>query len=449
MQFLWKYVDDLVGKGLEWYIIVKLLFYASASLIPLALPLSILLSSMMTFGSMSENYELMAFKSAGVSFFKVVKPLLVFIILVSIGAFFFSNTVIPRANLKFGSLLWDVRKQKPALDIKEGIFYKQIDKYSIRIGEKKEEKNVIKDILIYDHTDNNGNNIVMQADHGKMYATKNEQWLIMELYQGVRYEELTNLEQKDPSYPHNRMKFDKYVMRFDLSGFKLTRTKESLFKDHHEMLNISQLNDFIDSASGKLNKKRSKMEQYLAPYFTYIRDSAFFQQKGMPLEVQGDQLINEFEQKDQKELVKNATNMARSVKGALEVHAGEIKNMKNNLVDYQIQWHRKYTLSFACLILFLIGAPMGAAIKKGGLGMPTVVSVVFFIFFHVLWISGEKFSEEFVMPPWRGMWLPVFILLPIGILLTYLSNKDSVILSKGPYMQFFGFIASLFKRKNQ
>lgn len=447
MQFLWKYVDEMVGKGLEWYIIAELLFYASASMIPLALPLAVLLSSMMTMGSIAENQELMAFKSAGVSLLRIMRPLIIIISLLSIAAFFFSNTVIPKANLKFGSLLWDVRQSKPALDIKEGIFYDQIEGYSIQVGTKR-DNNHIEDVLIYDHTDRKTSQVVIRAERGKMFTTQNEKWLIFELYNGQKYEEMEAKRKPNRNFPHSRMKFDEYTMRFDLSGFQLDRTEESLFKHHYQMLNINQLEGFIDSFNTELKEKQDKMGQYLRNHFHYLQDSAFFE--GSMVQdtsiTSKNNLINAFKPENQQTILRKAEKKARATRDILSIHESQVDNYKGDINDYSIAWHKKFTLSFACLILFFIGAPMGAIIRKGGLGMPTVVSVLMFLVFHVTSIVGEKLVESYFLPPWAGVWLPVMILFPTGIFITIFANSDSMVLTKETYVHFFKQFTKFFKR---
>lgn len=449
MQFLWKWVDELVGKGLDWYVILELLFYASASLVPLALPLAVLLSSLMTFGNLAENYELMAFKSAGVSLLKVMRPLILFIVLVSIGAFYFSNTVLPEAKLQFYSLLWDVRKQKPTLDIQEGIFYNKLEKYSIRIGEKNEDSSIIKDILIYDHSGKNDDHVVIKAKKGRMVTTPGEQWLILELEDGVRYKELTASRKKDQNFPYTRLQFEDYKMRFSLSAFKLHRSDKSLFKDHYKVFNIGQLSHHSDSLSGKLSEKREKMREYLEPYFYFLRDSVFFQKKTYDLALEERDLIRNFPEKERKGILKRATNFARSVKGVLDVHSNVVERYKRMITTYHVEWHRKFTLSAACLLLFLIGAPLGAIIRKGGLGMPAVASVLLFIVFHVINITGEKFAEGGFLSPFMGMWIPFIVLTPVSILLIYLANSDSVIFTKEAYLNLGNQFLSIFSKKHQ
>ncbi len=435
MQFLWKYVDEMVGKGLDALIIAKLLFFASASFIPLALPLSLLLSSMMTFGNLAENQELMAFKSAGISLFRVMKPLIIIVVLIAIGAFFFSNIIIPKANLKFGSLLWDVRKQKPALDLKEGVFYDKIKGYVIRVKKKNVDQGTLKDILIYDHTGDKANNIVLRAKSGKMYTTKDKNYLILKLFDGQRYEDLEQGSSKDQYFPHMRMRFEEYTMRFDISGFKMNRTKEALFKHHFQMLNVNQLSLYIDTFQNDLHDNRKKMRDYLEPYFNYLRDSAFFQKPNAEASLDSTPFIANFAPQKRKKILERAEKLARSTKGVLNVHAPNVGGLKEKIAEYKMAWHKKFTLSFACIILFFIGAPLGAIIRKGGLGMPALVSIILFLVYHVLSITGEKLAEGHRLDPWLGIWLPVLVLFPVGIIFLFLANTDSSLFAKTTYIQ--------------
>ena len=240
MQFLWKYIDDLVGKGLDFIIIAKLLFYAAARFVPMALPISILLSSIMTFGNIAEKNELMAIKSAGVSLRKCMTPLLAFIIVISISSFLFSNYFMPYANLKAGSLLYDIRKQKPALNIKEGMFYNELSGYSIKIDKKLENGIDLEGVMIYDHTSEQGNDKVIVAEKGQMYLSENENYFIISLENGYSYYEM-NINKKKEKRPLQRSQFKQDILRFDMSDFGMKRTSEELYRNHYGMMNNQQL----------------------------------------------------------------------------------------------------------------------------------------------------------------------------------------------------------------
>lgn len=447
MQFLWKYIDDLVGKGFEWIIIAKLLFYASATLVPLALPLAILLSSIMTFGNLGEHYELVALKSSGLSLQKIMLPLTIVSVMISFGAFYFSNDVLPAANLKMGSLLYDVRESKPAFNIKEGAFYNGIDGYSMRVGKKGSDGKTIEKILIYDHTAFQGNNKVLYADSGKMEMSADKQYLILTLYNGSSYEEILSTKENRITHPLIRNTFKRHIIHFDMSGFKLTRTDEELFKNNYQMYNIKQLQAEIDTMKMKEVKKKEEFynqvsKNYYARINSFKNDSA--QKSSDTSTISQTNLLSSFTPAEQYTIIETASNIARSARAYSESIVGDLENNESLMIKHLIEWHKKFTLSFACLVLFFIGAPLGAIIRKGGLGMPVVVSVIFFILFHVISITGEKSAKEGVIPPYIGMWLASAILLPIGVFLTYKASTDSALFDMNAYTE---PIKNIFRKK--
>lgn len=448
MQFLWLYIDDLLGKGLQISVIGELLFYASATFVPLALPLSILLSSIMTFGKLAESYELTALKSAGVSLLRIMRPMIFFILILSGIAFLFSNYIIPRANLKYLTLLHDIRHQKPTIDINPGVFYDGIEGYSIRVMEKDKDGKTIKGITIYDHTTGGTNNITIKAKSGYMVNNDSNQSLDVILFNGARYEEMP-AKGKTYTYPHNRMKFKKYKLSFDLSGFDLQRTKEEYYKDHYEMLNIGQLISHTDSLNKKYIKDDIRTKSYASPYIRYLLDSQFYKSnlqvdfKPLP---KHKHIIAEVPVEERKAIVQRTINNARTLKDVLGIQRDNRSFQEKTLVRYKIEFHRKFTLSLACLTLFLIGVPLGALIRKGGIGLPTVVSIGLFVIFHILSIVGEKSAKELALSPFQGMWFATFILLPTGFYLVYRVNRDSLHISKP---KIFIKISSYFARKNK
>lgn len=439
MQFLWKYIDDLVGKGLEWYVIAELMFYASATLVPLALPLAILVSSIMTLGNLAENYELVAAKSAGISLQKILRPMLFTAVLTSIMAFYFSNYLLPYTNLKMGSLLYDVRQQKPALYIREGVFYNGIDGYSLKIGKKEADNQTLRNVMIYDHTAQKGNTKVIMAEIGKMAMSDDEKFLIVTLFNGNSYEEQVDSKSSyKNSYPLIRTSFSSYQIRFDLSTFKLNRTNEELFKDNYQMLNIKQLSASLDSFNVQIAKRRTEILQTITSYYMTYRDSVFV------TPADSNTSVAQLDTMNTANVYDNALGQARNVKSYLNSVKEEMDGREKMTARFAIEWHRKYTLSIACFILFLIGAPLGAIIRKGGIGTPVVVSVVFFLIFHVTSIMGEKFAREGVLEPEVGMWISSAVLLPIGVFLLYKATRDSALFDIELYGKFFGRI---FKRK--
>lgn len=460
MQFLWKYIDDLVGKGLEWNLIAELLFYASATFVPLALPLAILLSSIMTFGNLGEHYELVAMKAAGIPLKKLMRPLVILTILISFGAFFFSNHLLPRANLKFQSLYYDIRHKKLAFNIKEGIFYNDMDGYTIRIGKKDKDDIKIYDVMIYNHTDRLGNIDVTTAKSGKMETTSDGRFLIFTLYDGYSYKDVVNVSGYREKRPLERNKFSEQQKKFDLSNFEMNRTNEDLFKDHYMMLNISQLKYTIDSLNTTLAKRRQDFNQENSNYINYNRTDStilpeidtfmLIDQKPF-LVVKKDTFRNlsldVIKTYSNKKNIKIYTEAKGNAKMALNKVANTIKDIKRRerkINKHHAVWHEKFTLSIACIILFFIGAPLGAIIRKGGLGMPVVISVIFFIFFHILSITGKKYVIAGALDPIIGMWFASAILLPIGIFLTYKSTRDAPLLDADSWIKKIKSILDLF-----
>ncbi len=449
MQFLWKCIDDIVGKGLEWTVIVKLLFYVSASLVPMALPLAILLSSLMTFGNLGEHYELVAFKSAGISLKRVLQPLAVVILFLSFMAFLFSNYWLPLANLKSKSLLYDVKQQKPTMDIQEGIFSNGLEGYSIRVKKKKiiDDVEHLFDLLIYDHSDDAGNNRVITAEEGIMTITENKRYLELVLFNGESYDEQENQRRKR-DFPLARTKFEENLIRFDLSQFALNRTDEELFKKNFKMLNMGQLRVAIDTL---LIGKESQVKAFQDG----LRKSNFLYRDPIPKVsnikrdnylVNIDELIDSLSITQKNQLYTTASNMGRNAKSRLSSMAQDLYNRNKYINSHYVQWHQKLTLPFACIILFLIGAPLGAIIRKGGLGMPIVISVLFFLLFHILSITGEKMAKEGAISPFGGMWMASMILLPLGIFFTIKATSDSALFNQEKYSN---ALKKLFKRKNK
>lgn len=428
MQFLWKYIDDLVGKGLEWYIVLELLFYASSTFVPLALPLAILLSSIMTFGNLGEHYELVAMKSAGISLWKIMHPLIVLTIAISGIAFYFSNNILPVANLKFKSLLYDVRKQKLAFDITEGIFYSGMESIVMRIGKKEKDNQIIRDVMIYNHLNKQGNTDLTVADSGKMETSPDGRYLIFHLFNGYNYQEKTDQKNYRRNRQFQKTKFSEEYRCFDLSDFAMKRTDENLFKNNYSMLNIAQLNDAIDSLGKIYSRKKDDFSGDFTRHYQYyskIDSAVYIKQTGidsLALPLEG------LSKATKVNIIQRAMNKARGVKNNIEWHIKDYESKREWLSKHMVAWHKKYTLSFACLVLFFIGAPLGAIIRKGGIGLPVVVSVLFFVLFHIITITGEKSAIAGAIKIEYGMWVASAVLLPLGIFLTFKATSDSPLL---------------------
>jgi len=413
MQFLWKYIDDLVGKGLEFSQISELLFYASARFVPIALPIAMLLSSVMVFGKLGEQYELVALKSAGISLYRLLLPILMFVLIISYGSFLFSNYVMPIANLKNGSMIYDIQKKKPALNIKPGIFYKEIEGFSIKINEKDPDGITLKNIIIYDHTDQDGNNKVLIAESGKMQITKDERFLELILYNGNSYIDVPEkkIQKKNP---FRTTHFKKNLIRFNLESFNTINNSEKLYKGHYAMLNNKQLTNAIDSLEKKYKEKKLIFQKNIKNQYQNILllDSTF----------------NNIVYNNKKQQQYNiAINKIRTLKSIIKSNKDDLKYQKIILTKHKIEWHRKISLSVACLLLFLIGAPLGSIIRKGGFGIPVLISIIFFIFYHIMNIIGEKAAKDLSIQAYEGMWLANIVFLPIAIFLLYKGKNDSIL----------------------
>jgi lipopolysaccharide export system permease protein len=437
MQFLWKYVDDLVGKGLPWAIIAELMFYASSTFVPMALPLAILLSSLMTFGNLGEHYELVAAKAAGVSLRRVMAPLIILSVFIGIGAFYFSNIVLPIANLKFRSILYDVRQQKLAFNIQEGIYYDGLEGYVIRVGEKDRDGKIIRDIMIYDHSEGQGNTSVTLAEWGSMEQTPDGRFLIFTLYNGSNYDDKPS-RSEPASVPFLRMQFSKEIRRFDLSGFELNRTDEDLFRNSFHMYNLKQLEYTRDSLQRIFDQRRNNFAKTMRNNYYYFSrlDTSNVVGADSTLLFHGNFLAN-LDETGSNIVVTKALETSRNIKSTLghtkSSYAGQMRHIRR----HDIEWHRKYTLSFACLILFFVGAPLGAIIRKGGLGLPLVVSTILFILFHIASTTGDKYVRTSVLDPWIGMWLSSALFLPLGIWLTYKAVTDSPLMDSDAWGKIF------------
>lgn len=429
MLFLFKYIDDLIGKGFEWYVILQLLWYASATNVAMALPLAMLLSSIMTFGNLGENYELVAIKSAGVSLNSAMRPLLVLVTLMSIGAFLFSDYMLPVANLKMGSLLYDVRNQKAAFLIEEGIFNNSIQGYSIRVQKKDKDGRTLHNLIIYDQTASNGNVSTIIAKSGLMYKIDNDRTLVLELKDGVRYEESQGDKGYDPRRRFTRFRFKETEQKFDLSAFKMQRTDENLFKSNYAMLNLRQLGYYRDSTQKTLDSITRGYTRYTLPGYRLYSGSLKSLPKVDAAKVQDYQRsISEIiPSSELNNITSNAISEARGISDNLGTRGEEFKEYEKGIRRYIIEYNRKFTLSISCLILFSIGAPLGAIIRKGGLGLPVVMSIIFFLIYHIISTIGEKSAKEGTISPIAGMWIAIVVLAPVGAFLTYKATSDSAL----------------------
>ncbi len=430
MQFVWKYIDDLVGKGLETVVIVKLLFFASSTFVPMALPLAILLSSIMSFGNLGEHNELVAMKAAGIPLKKIMRPLIVISLLLSVVAFVFSNYVLPVANLKMVSLLTEVREQKPAFSIKEGVFNNTIEGYIIKVAKKDQDGETVYNIMIYDHTTGNGNTSLTIAEKGKITQTPDKHYLIIQLINGYKYIEKIKSPESQLTRPFQRAHFSEASVRYDLSAFSMNKTNEAMFKNSSQMMNIQQLSTKIDSMETNKTAKRSTYTKQLLSnfYFFSIIDSNA-KVSNDSLKTLNYDLLKNFDKNKKTFILSQALQFARNIKDNIQYQFTDRDLYNKSINKHKIEWHKKFTLSIACFILFFIGAPLGAIVKKGGFGWPVVISVAFFVLYYVISITGEKIARDGGLSPFIGMWLASGFLMPLGIFLTVKATSDSPLLN--------------------
>ncbi len=422
MQFLWVYADDFIGKGLETWVILKLLWYASARIVNLALPLAILVASIMAMGNLSERNELTAMKSAGMTFMKIIKPLVVLMIMISFGALWFSSSAWPSANVKFRALLYSVTKQRPALNIKPGVFYTGIEGFSIRV-EDKELDGTLNNILIYDHRDPERQaSLVIKAEKGFMHNDETRDELVVELKNGLSYEDQKepNIRRKERTHPHIMSSFDHQILRINLRSLDFDLADEKLFKRSYEMMSLPKLKVATDSLQLQAELKRQELVSFGTKAITPIKDSLIINPSSS-----GDSKswLLALSRKDRNTAISASKDITRNQVRSIENYIDKIKGKLLRRDRHSIEWHRKFILAISCLVLFFVGAPLGSLIKKGGIGLPIVLALIIFLFYYIVSIAGEEMVKSGTMPPAWGMWLSTIILVPIASGLTYLAIK--------------------------
>jgi len=444
LQFFWLWIDEFVGKGLSTGVILEFIWYQSAALVPLALPLAVLLSSLMTFGNLGESMELVAVKSSGISLLRFMRPLFMVSLLICGIAFLFSNFIIPVAVLRSQTLLADIVYSKPSFDIKEGVFYDKITGFSIKIG-RKEADSIVHDVIIYEKGSSNLQDNFIIAKSGIMRTTGNKRFLEFNLKDGWRYQEKGDRYNKNTEFI--RIGFKEYSKQFDLSSLGMKkRTSDTVNKSNHRMQSMRQLAKAIDSIKKDVDKYPEKFKQNLFSVFKF----ANYLDSGYTKPVLPKDTIKKFEQLVPDSSLYAVDQKAASLIGSVtlnsEIANTEYRVKQRDLRLHKIEWHKKITLSLACLVLFLIGAPLGSIIRKGGLGTPLVIAVLLFMFFFFFNTSGEKYAKENVMTAFGGMWMATLFLLPVGFFLTYKAMRDSNIMNKEFYFRRWRKIKTLLKR---
>lgn len=459
MQFLWKYIDDLVGKGLSPAVLGELFFYAGVSMVPMALPLAILLASLMTFGNLGEKSELTAVKAAGVSLLKLMQPLIILVMLVAVGAFFFQNDVLPRAQVKMWTLLFSMKQKSPEVEIPEGVFYDQIPGYNLFVKTKNRDTGMLYDVMIYDLSKGGSNSTILLADSARLAFTGDSRYLYLHLFTGEQFENLREQRSLDRNVPFRRESFlDKEILiPFDAN---FNRLDEGGMRKQYVGKNITELRETIDSVSARVDsvgdvyakELRRTAFPVLMPYRPQEESPDFgpdptSKQIGdesadvIPLNV--DSMINLLTPVEQGDLIKSARRVNESRREENQFRVGMIKDEKKTIRRHEIELIKKFTLSVACIIFFFIGAPLGAIIRKGGIGTPLVISVLLFLVYYIIDNTGYKMARDGRVEVWIGMWLSTSILLPLGIYVTLKAMNDSSVFNKDAYISLFRRIFGL------
>ena len=447
LQFLWLYVDDLIGKGLEAWVIFKLLFYASIEMIPLAMPIAVMLSSIMTFGNMGENYELTAIKAAGISVLRVFRPLIIVSALIAVFNYYLSDKIVPVASIKLETMLFDIRQRHPALNIQPGIFNYDIDGYVIRISHKNPNTDMMYDFLVYDHLNARANNRVIAADSGLIQMTRDYSYLILTLYHGCQYEEEPEKEMdfSKRHFPYREDYFDKYRVVIKLQGFKLQQTDYHIFGSSYQMLTSRQLRERIDSLLMQYHAREHFYVNLLLNNYMFLRGIKMYDRrdtfqyynslkiwrrldpKKMPVILNLDKAYQKMSLNNKSDVMAIALGYASRVYSQLNVAEIDLKTKKIWIAKHEIAYYRKLTFAVACLLFFFIGAPLGAIIRKGGFGFPVIVSIILYLIYYIISISSENLILQGSLNPAIGMWIATVIFVPIGIFLVYRVSTDRVV----------------------
>ncbi|MEG1685364.1 MAG: LptF/LptG family permease [Bacteroides sp.] len=446
MQFLWRYVDELVGKGLEIKVLAEFFFYSALTLVPGSFPLAILLASLITFGNFGERYELLAMKAAGISLIKIMRPLIVFVVFLCCVSFFFQNVVAPKAQVKLWTLLISMKQKSPELDIPEGVFYDEIEGYNLYVKGKNRDTGILYQVMIYNFSDGFENAHIIVADSGRLEMTADKQHLYLHLYNGEQFENLKSQNSSVENVPYRRESFrEKHsIIEFD-AGFNMV--DGGFMSDQSISKNMWTLQESIDSMTltidsiGRTYYKEAKEGPYRNDYLSST-DSIKLQKEKIK-SVNMDSLFNVSTLVQKQKLVTGALGQAETIFNDLGFKSFTTADGDKSIRKHMIEWHRKITISLACLIFFFIGAPLGAIIRKGGLGMPVVVSVFIFIVYYIIDNTGYKMARDAKWEVWMGMWMSTLVLAPLGGFLSYKSNKDSVVLNADAYVNWFKMIVGI------
>ncbi|MEG1564192.1 MAG: LptF/LptG family permease [Bacteroides sp.] len=447
MQFLWRYVDDLVGKGLELSVLAQFFFYSAVTLIPVSMPLAVLLASLITFGNFGERYELLAMKAAGISLLKIMRPLIVFVCLLVCISFYFQNVVGPIAQAKAGTLLLSMKQKSPEVDIPEGVFYSDIPGYNLKVAKKDRKTGVLYDVLIYNMADGFENAHIIYADSGRLEMTADKQHMYLHLYSGELFENLRSQNMNSENVPYRRETFkEKHsIIQFD-SDFNMADA--SIMNSQSASKNMKELQESIDSMV-VLGDSIGRQYYQEASNGVYRKQSGLTKDDTLKIEAASlgtynmDSLYQASTLMQKQRILSTAVNRAENLTSDYSFKSYSMEQNDYSLRKHKTEWHKKITISLSCLLFFFIGAPLGGIIRKGGLGMPVIVSILVFIIYYIIDTGSYKMARDGKWIVWMGMWLSSAILAPAGVFLTYKSNKDSVVLNADAYVAWFKKIAGI------
>lgn len=447
MQFLWRYVDELVGKGLEIGVLAQFFFYSGLTLIPLSLPLAILLAALMTFGNFGERYELLSMKAAGIPLLRIMRPLIILCTFLCCTSFYFQNVIAPKAQMKLWTLLVSMKQTSPELDIPEGVFYSDISGYNIYVKQKDRKTGIMQDVLIYNFSDGFENAHIIWASEGKMEMTEDKQHLYLHLYNGEQFENLKSQTISSKNVPYRRESFrEKHIIiEFD-GGFNMV--DGGFLSDRSDSKNMIEISQSIDSLSfqadsiGRTMFNEIKSSTYMTRTLSNM-DSIKVASEKLPTIANTDSIFNAYTLAEKEKALRNAFNQTNKLATDWSVKSLQVTETDKNILRHQADWHKKITLSLSCLMFFFIGAPLGAIIRKGGIGLPVVISVIIFVLYYIIDSGATRVARSGEMNMVLGVWMSTIVLAPIGIFFTYKSNKDSVVFNAELYMNFikwlFGF----------
>ncbi|WP_373718876.1 LptF/LptG family permease [Bacteroides heparinolyticus] len=441
MQFLWRYVDELIGKGLEMTVMAQFFFYSALTLVPVSLPLAVLLAALITFGNFGERFELLAMKAAGISLLKIMRPLIIFIVFICCLSFYFQNVIGPKAQTDLGTLLISMKQKAPELDIPEGVFYDEIDGYNLYVKRKNRDTGMLYDVLIYNFEKGFENAQIIKADSGRLEMTADKKHLYLHLYSGEQFENLKSQSMDQRNVPYRREAFrEKHaIIEFD-SDFNMVDA--GIMSNYSNSKNMKKLQMDIDSMQVQ-NDSLARVYYEEAMQGTYRVTAGMTKEDTLKIEkahlgeYSVDSIFNMATLVEKQKIISTAIGRAEGAGSDWSFKSNDISMTENNLRRHMTSWHEKLTLSLACLIFFFIGAPLGGIIRKGGLGMPVVVSVFIFIVYYIINNTGYKMARDGKWIVWMGMWTSTAVLAPLGAFLTYKSNNDSVVLNADAYINWF------------